>query len=442
MSIIIRRPETGIVLFCKGADNISFERLASGHRTLTVAYRVLDKSFYESWAKKYQEASTAINERSSKIDACADEIEKDPILLGATVIENKLKESVPECIEQLRGDKLETAINIGFVTQLLTKDMRFWIVKGSKKETVEKQLDNIYASLITVDSSALAYLLDDEKARLKILELSDHFYSVICCCVSPLQKALVVDLVRRGKDLQHQPWAANVVVGISRQEGVQAAMASDYNIAQFRYLKKLLLVHGHWDYMRTTDQSVCDSYCLKYPSIYSLGIKRMRYSKKLFTIYFLDGIWQSLIVYFTFYFIYSMSTNVTASQGLDAGSIEFSTSVALTVIITANLFVCFNTYYWNWIVWAILISEIVIIFSYVLKSPIYGIGQQLIGEGTFWFGMALAILLAFLPRYVITFVKQWWYPDDLDIFRQIRKSDKIARKEKLKKSKNNITDRS
>ncbi|CAG8572031.1 40321_t:CDS:2, partial [Gigaspora margarita] len=78
MSIIIRRPETGIVLFCKGAY-IIFERLASGQeilikktpsdidnfsslRTLTVAYRVLDKSFYESWAKKYQEASTAINE--------------------------------------------------------------------------------------------------------------------------------------------------------------------------------------------------------------------------------------------------------------------------------------------------------------------------------------------------------------------------------------------
>ncbi|KAF0478018.1 phospholipid-translocating P-type ATPase [Gigaspora margarita] len=145
MSIIVRRPETlggGIVLFCKGADNIIFERLASGQeiliqktssdidnfssdglRTLTVAYRVLDKSFYDSWANKYQEASTAINERSSKIDACAEEIEKDLILLGATAIEDKLQEGVPECIERLRGagikiwvltgDKLETAINIG-----------------------------------------------------------------------------------------------------------------------------------------------------------------------------------------------------------------------------------------------------------------------------------------------------------------------------------------
>ncbi|CAG8661466.1 23445_t:CDS:2 [Gigaspora margarita] len=63
-----------------------------------------------------------------------------------------------------------------------------------------------------------------------------------------------------------------------------------------------------------------------------------------------------------------MSTNVTASQGLDAGSIEFSTSVALTVIVIANLFVCFNTYYWNWIVWARIINEIVIIFSYVLRK--------------------------------------------------------------------------
>ncbi|CAG8589343.1 6030_t:CDS:2, partial [Dentiscutata heterogama] len=484
-----------------GADNVIFDRLADGQekliektstdidnfssdglRTLTVAYRVLDESYYNSWAKKYQEASTAINERSSKIDACAEEIEKELILLGATAIEDKLQEGVPECIERLRGagikiwvltgDKLETAINIGFAAQLLTKDMRLWIVKGSKKDTVQKQLDNVYASLITgdtvphdetepihpddthafiVDGSALTHLLDDEKARMKILELSDRFHSVICCRVSPLQKALVVELIRRGKrsttlaigdganDVS-MIQAANVGVGISGQEGMQAAMAADYNIAQFRYLKKLLLVHGHWDYMRiaemilnffyknviwvfpvlwfsanifydysfvqlynmlftvapvvvlgTIDQSVTASYCLKYPSIYNLGIKRMRYSKKLFAIYFLDGIWQSLVVYFTFYFVYSLSTNVTMLQGYDAGSTEFSTSVALSVIVIANLVVVFNTYHWNWIVWTIIISEIVFIFSYILvygafsESPIYGIGQQLISEGTFWF---------------------------------------------------------
>lgn len=44
--------------------------------------------------------------------------------------------------------------------------------------------------------------------------------------------------------------AAHVGVGISGQEGMQAVMASDFAIAQFRFLTDLLLVHGRWSYLR------------------------------------------------------------------------------------------------------------------------------------------------------------------------------------------------
>ncbi|CAG8719382.1 5566_t:CDS:2, partial [Cetraspora pellucida] len=229
----------------------------------------------------------------------------------------------------------------------------------------------------------------------------------------PLQKALVVELVRTGKrsttlaigdganDVS-MIQAANVGVGISGQEGVQAAMAADYNIAQFRYLNKLLLVHGHWDYMRV--------------------------SEMILNFFYKNVIWvfPSLVVYFTFYSIYSMSTNVTTSKGYDAGNIELSTAVAITVVVIANLSVCFNTYRWSWITWAVITVELVFIFVYVLmyglfpESPIYGIAEQLFSDGIFWFGLAFSILLSGLPRYVISFTKQWFYPDDLDIVRQIR----------------------
>jgi len=43
----------------------------------------------------------------------------------------------------------------------------------------------------------------------------------------------------------------HVGVGISGQEGLQAARVADYSIAQFRFLQRLLLVHGHWNYVRT-----------------------------------------------------------------------------------------------------------------------------------------------------------------------------------------------
>lgn len=43
---------------------------------------------------------------------------------------------------------------------------------------------------------------------------------------------------------------ADVGIGISGQEGMQAVMASDFAIARFSFLERMLLVHGHWCYSR------------------------------------------------------------------------------------------------------------------------------------------------------------------------------------------------
>ena len=79
--------------------------------------------------------------------------------------------------------------------------------------------------------------------------------------MSPLQKALVVKLVKRnlkaillaigdGANDVSMIQAAHVGVGISGVEGLQAARSADVAIAQFRFLRKLLLVHGAWSYQR------------------------------------------------------------------------------------------------------------------------------------------------------------------------------------------------
>src|SRR6202012_6212481 len=44
--------------------------------------------------------------------------------------------------------------------------------------------------------------------------------------------------------------AAQIGIGISGKEGLQAVNASDFAIAQFRFLRRLLLVHGRWSYRR------------------------------------------------------------------------------------------------------------------------------------------------------------------------------------------------
>ena len=43
---------------------------------------------------------------------------------------------------------------------------------------------------------------------------------------------------------------ADVGVGISGQEGMQAVMASDFAVTRFKFLERLVLVHGHWNYDR------------------------------------------------------------------------------------------------------------------------------------------------------------------------------------------------
>jgi P-type E1-E2 ATPase len=95
----------------------------------------------------------------------------------------------------------------------------------------------------------------------KFLEIASQCKAVICCRVTPLQKALVVALMKRSKNAVTLAIGdgandvsmikeAHIGVGISGQEGLQAVLASDYSIAQFRYLERLLLVHGRWSYHR------------------------------------------------------------------------------------------------------------------------------------------------------------------------------------------------
>lgn len=110
---------------------------------------------YEKWNARLEEASTAAENRTEKVDRVQDEMERDLLLLGATGIEDKLQEGVPQCIEDLRragikvwvltGDKLETAINIGYASSLLDNNMNLWTLRGSSgdAETVEHDLDDI-----------------------------------------------------------------------------------------------------------------------------------------------------------------------------------------------------------------------------------------------------------------------------------------------------------
>lgn len=303
MSAIFRCPDGKIRCYCKGADTVILERLSAdnpyveitlqhleeyaseGLRTLCLAMREIPEEEFQQWWKIYDEAQTTVSgNRAENIDKAAELLEKDFYLLGATAIEDKLQEGVPETIHTLQdagikvwvltGDRQETAINIGMSCKLVSEDMTLLIVNEESapmtRDNIQKKLhairtqgDGAFAMetlALIIDGKSLTYALERDLEK-DFLDLAVMCKAVICCRVSPLQKALVVKLVKRhmkaillaigdGANDVSMIQAAHIGVGISGMEGLQAARSADVSIAQFRYLRKLLLVHGAWSYQR------------------------------------------------------------------------------------------------------------------------------------------------------------------------------------------------
>uniref|UniRef100_A0A8D1LCR0 Phospholipid-transporting ATPase n=1 Tax=Sus scrofa TaxID=9823 RepID=A0A8D1LCR0_PIG len=317
MSVIVRTPEDRVMLFCKGADTILCQLLhpscrslkevtmdhlddfaSDGLRTLMVAYRELDNAFFQNWSLKHNEAYLSLEDRENKISLVYEEIEKDLMLLGATAIEDKLQDGVPETIFTLNkakikvwvltGDKQETAVNIAYACNIFHDEMDgIFIVEGKDNETVQQELRydgrTATAHLWTQDFPPISSSIwpptlpegTEKKERrgkqkahalegnlqLDLLRTACMCKGVICCRMTPLQKAQVVELVKRYKKVVtlaigdgandvSMIKAAHIGVGISGQEGMQAMLNSDYAFSQFHYLQRLLFIHGRWSYNR------------------------------------------------------------------------------------------------------------------------------------------------------------------------------------------------
>uniref|UniRef100_A0AAY4CVD9 Phospholipid-transporting ATPase n=1 Tax=Denticeps clupeoides TaxID=299321 RepID=A0AAY4CVD9_9TELE len=319
MSVVVRNPKGQIKLYSKGADTIIFDRLdpsneelmyttsehlnefaGEGLRTLALACKDLDEDMFKEWMKKLLSASSILENREEHLGALYEEIEQGMMLLGATAIEDKLQEGVPETIAcltlanikiwVLTGDKLETAMNIGYSCNMLRDDMnKVFIISGHTMLEVQQELRKAKSHILGISSekcsngeSGKAQLYNSDSVfeetiiaeyalvingsvnpylEKLLLDIACLCKTVICCRVTPLQKAQVVDLVKRhkravtlaigdGANDVSMIKTAHIGVGISGQEGMQAVLASDYSFAQFRFLQRLLLVHGRWSYHR------------------------------------------------------------------------------------------------------------------------------------------------------------------------------------------------
>jgi len=304
MSCVVKTPTGEIKLFIKGADSVILERLGQnreqrkhydttlqhleefakcGLRTLCLAVATIPLAEYEEWNRKWMVASTAINNREEKVEEVATSLETNLTLIGATAIEDKLQEQVPETIEKLleanihvwmlTGDKQETAINIAKSCRLHRDNTDLFIINSNSpeeaKEEIQEQLNELRKDglvgksndiTLVTDGKSLNYTLLPEM-RKDFIDLCTSCKAVVCCRVSPIQKAEMVELVKEhtgavtlsigdGANDVAMIQKAAVGVGISGQEGLQAANSADFAIAQFRFLSRLLFVHGAWNYSR------------------------------------------------------------------------------------------------------------------------------------------------------------------------------------------------
>nr|CAG8444524.1 7873_t:CDS:10 [Entrophospora candida] len=547
MSIIVQCPKTNkIILFSKGADNVIFERLKLGQqfsltaehleefakeglRTLCLGYAEIDPQEYQNWDMEYKKASTALENREKEVAKVADKIESNLTLLGATAIEDRLQDGVPECIATLKragikiwvltGDKMETAISIGFSTCLLSKDMNLIIIRGGAYgeensayqqmcTAVEKFFENdqelqeivksnqvppvtsvnsnsrtsashvrqmsITASMLSVasnqsrtggyalviDGVALTHALKESFSKKLLLNLACRCKGVICCRVSPLQKAQVVELVKEGKNAMtcaigdgandvSMIQAAHIGIGVAGEEGLQAVMASDYAMAQFKYLTRLLLVHGHYAYIRNSsmilnffyknmigvavlaigvfDRDVPDKIAIDVPELYQWGIKKRAYTMKIFLIFMFEGIYQSLIIFFIPYLAYS--TGSTNTDGREPDQLEMGTTMAVACITMANLFTGFNAQCWTVFHFVAVFGSIglfliyICVYSLIPISPIVGFIDIMYTSGTFYFSVLVALVISILPRYLYKYYQRNYRPTDIDIIQEICKKD-------------------
>ncbi|CDF39280.1 unnamed protein product [Chondrus crispus] len=118
MSVITRDLDGKLRIYTKGADAIIFARLSEGQspdvteqhlhefaveglRTLCLAYADLDDDGFQDWHRRYRHANSELIDREEKVAAVVDEFERDLTLLGATAIEDKLQDGVPETLKKL-----------------------------------------------------------------------------------------------------------------------------------------------------------------------------------------------------------------------------------------------------------------------------------------------------------------------------------------------------
>ena len=307
MGIILKNKKYGhIIYYLKGAENIMMkfvkkdyigyikenaENLAvKGLRTLVLTQKLLSQEEFDKWNLEYSEAITSMDNRKEKIAQAVSKLENNMDFLCVTGVEDLLQNEVATTIDNLRnagmkvwmltGDKVETATCISISAGIKSKNQKLFTIRyddlsdyddrdnTQKKIQKLKELFEEYNKKIITDPHL--FIIDGDSLDLALNHCEEEFFktsmqalSVVCCRCSPTQKRIIVKTIKKyttartaavgdgGNDVA-MIQEADVGIGIVGKEGLQASLAADYSIKEFRTLSGLLLWWGRIAYKNTS----------------------------------------------------------------------------------------------------------------------------------------------------------------------------------------------
>ncbi|CAH2223476.1 probable phospholipid-transporting ATPase IH isoform X1 [Pelobates cultripes] len=485
-----------------------------GLRTLCVAYKKFTPEEFEAANKLLRNAQLALQDRDKKLAEAYEQIEQDLILLGATAVEDRLQEKAADTIEALQkagikvwvltGDKMETASATCYACKLFRRNTQ--LLELTTKKIEEQSLHDVLFELsktvlrhrdsltrdnfsgfstdfqdygLIIDGAALSLIMkprEDGRStnyREVFLEICRNCTAVLCCRMAPLQKAQIVKLIKTSKERPitlaigdgandvSMILEAHVGIGIIGKEGRQAARNSDYAIPKFKHLKKMLLVHGHFYYIRIAElvqyffyKNVCfifpqflyqffcgfsqqplydTAYLTLYnisftslpillyslieqhvsvdvlkrdPSLYRDIAKNALLRWRLFIYWTFLGLFDAVIFFFGAYFLFDNAT--VTSNGQMLGNWTFGTLVFTVLVFTVTLKLALDTHYWTWInhfvIWGSLLFYIIfsllwggIIWPFLNYQRMYYVFMQMLSSGPAWLVIVLLIAVSLLP---------------------------------------------
>ncbi|XP_040970181.1 probable phospholipid-transporting ATPase 8 isoform X3 [Gossypium hirsutum] len=416
----------------------------------------------------------------------------------------------------LTGDKRGTAINIGYACSLLRHGMKQIVItlelpeilaqekEGDKEAIAEASLNSIKLQILKaksqvteesstefgliIDGKSLTYAMDKNLVN-SFMDLAMRCATVICCRSSPKQKAVVsimfvepskrwdflyMQITRLVKSVTGRTTLAigdgandvgmlqeaDIGVGISGVEGMQAVMASDFAIAQFRFLERLLLVHGHWCYRRISmmicyffyknitfgftlfwfeaytyfsgqpayndwymscynvfftslpvialgvfDQDVSARLCLKHPLLYQEGVRNILFNWPRILGWMFNGLLSSIIIYF-------LTTNsITGPAFRKDGQVADYSVLGVTmytcVVWTVNCQMALSINYFTWIqhlfIWGSIAFWYIFLVVYgsippTLSTTAYKVLVEACAPSIlYWLTTLLVVIAALLP---------------------------------------------